>query len=99
MTCQECLHKIKLVAKREMRRMVSTPIYFFCMLVAPIISLVFFVSLMHGGLPTDLPIAVVDLDNTSTSRNLIRQLDAFSQTKVVMSTTSFAEWFAEENGF
>ena len=91
MTCQECLHKIKLVAKREMRRMVSTPIYFFCMLVAPIISLVFFVSLMHGGLPTDLPIAVVDLDNTSTSRNLIRQLDAFSQTKVVMSTTSFAE--------
>ena len=91
MTCQECLHKIKLVAQREMRRMVSTPIYFFCMLVAPIISLVFFVSLMHGGLPTDLPIAVVDLDNTSTSRNLIRQLDAFSQTKVVMSTTSFAE--------
>lgn len=41
MTCQECLHKIKLVAQREMRRMVSTPIYFFCMLVAPIISLVF----------------------------------------------------------
>ena len=46
---------------------------------------------MHEGLPTNLPIAVVDQDNTTTSRTLIRQLDAFEQTRVVMQTYSFAE--------
>ena len=46
---------------------------------------------MHEGLPTDLPIAVVDMDNSATSRNLIRQLDAFEQTEVYMKTMSFTE--------
>lgn len=79
------------VARREMKRLVSRPIYFFAMLLAPLISILFFVSLMQEGLPKDLPIAVVDLDNTSTSRTLIRQLDAFEQTQVVIKTLSFAE--------
>lgn len=84
----QCIWKI---AGREMRRLVKHPIYIFCMLVAPLICLVFFVSLMQEGLPTDLPIAVVDMDNSATSRNLIRQLDAFEQTKVIVKTASFAE--------
>ena len=58
------------------------------MLIAPAICVIFFVSLMHEGLPTDLPIAVVDMDNSATSRNLIRQLDAFEQTEVYMKTMS-----------
>lgn len=87
----ESLHRIWLVAKREMRRLVEKPIYLFCMLVAPAICVIFFVSLMHEGLPTNLPIAVMDLDNSVNSRNLIRQLDAFEQTKVSMKTMSFTE--------
>lgn len=83
-----CIWKI---VGREMRRLVKHPIYIFCMLVAPLICLLFFVSLMQEGLPTDLPIAVVDMDNSATSRNLIRQLDAFEQTKVTVKTASFAE--------
>ena len=46
---------------------------------------------MKEGLPTDMPIAVVDMDGSSNSRNLVRQLDAFEQTKVVQTTVSFEE--------
>ncbi len=91
MTYQESLHRIWLIAKREIGRLVSHPIYIFCMLVAPAISIIFFASLMYKGLPTDLPVAVVDLDNSVNSRNLIRQLDAFEQTRVYMKTMSFSE--------
>ena len=79
------------IAKREIFRICKDPIYFFCMLVAPTICVVFFLSLMKEGLPTDMSVAVVDLDGSSNSRNLVRQLDAFEQTKVVLTTVSFEE--------
>lgn len=91
MTFEESLHSIGRIAKREIIRLTSKPIYFFCMLIAPAICVIFFLSLMRDGLPTDMPIAVVDLDGSATSRNLIRQLDAFEQTKVVAKTVSFEE--------
>ena len=71
--------------------MVEKPIYLFAIIGAPLICLLFFLTLMHEGLPTDLPIAVVDQDNTPTSRQLIRTLDAFEETKVDMLTQSFSE--------
>lgn len=89
MTLMQRLHSIWNVSKREIHRLVSKPIYFFCMLVVPIVCVVFFLSLMWEGLPTDMPIAVVDMDGTATSRKLIRQLDAFEQTEVVCKTASF----------
>ncbi len=76
---------------REIRRLASKPLYFICMLLMPLLSMAFFLSLMHDGLPADLPIAVVDRDNTVMSRNLIRQLDAFEQTEVWLNTLSFTE--------
>ncbi len=39
--------------------------------------------LMGSGLPTNLPVGAVDMDQSATSRNLIRNLDAFGQTAVV----------------
>lgn len=91
MTSGQPLHPILAVARREVRRLTGKPIYLFCMLVAPALCALFFLSLMRNGLPTDMPIAVVDLDGSATSRNLIRQLDAFGQTEVVAKTVSFAE--------
>ncbi len=91
MDSRTCLQAIGQVARREISRWGKSPIYFFCMLVAPMICVVFFLSLMKAGLPTDLPVAVVDLDASSSSRNLTRQLDAFEQTEVVLKTVSFAE--------
>jgi ABC-2 type transport system permease protein len=58
---------------------------------APALSLVFFLTLMEEGLPSALPVAVVDMDNSAASRSLVRRLDAFAQTDVVMQTPSFTE--------
>ena len=77
---QSSKNRIWNIAKREMRQLSARPIYLFSMVFAPLFSALFFITLMDEGLPTELPIAVVDLDNSSTSRGLIRQLDAFGQT-------------------
>ena len=45
------------------------------MVVFPLLSLLFFTSLLDEGVPQEMPVGVVDLDNTSTSRALIRRLD------------------------
>lgn len=71
------------VVKRESRRMVSRPLYLFCMVIAPVFCTIFFTTLMGSGLPMRLPAAVVDMDNTSTSRNIVRNLSAFEQTAIV----------------
>lgn len=84
-------HRIGAIARRELRRMYSRPLYLFAMVVAPLFCTVFFLTLMEEGLPVQLPVAVVDQDNTETSRNLTRQLAAFEQTGVVMQTGDFAD--------
>ena len=77
------------VIKRECKRLVSRPLYLFCMVIAPMFCYIFFTTLMGSGLPTDLPIGAVDLDNSSTSRSILRNLDAFEQTKIVARYESF----------
>ena len=71
------------VMQRECRRLISRPLYLFCMVIAPLFCYIFFTTLMDSGLPKDLPAGVVDMDDSSTSRNIVRNLDAFSQTGVV----------------
>lgn len=86
------IHKrLLMIAKREILRIATKPMYLFCMIIAPIFSYIFFTTLMSSGLPTDMPAGVVDLDNTSTTRNIIRNLDAFQQTKIVAHYNSFSE--------
>lgn len=79
------------VAMRECKILYVNRIYFFSMVVFPLLALVFFTSLMNEGLPEDMPVGVVDLDNTTTSRSLIRRLDAFQSSKVVAHYPSVAE--------
>ena len=61
------------------------------MVIFPLVALFFFTSLMDDGLPTDMPVGIVDLDNTSTSRSLVRRLDAFQSSQVVARYPSVAE--------
>ena len=77
--------------KRECRRLVSRPLYLFCMVIAPLFCYIFFTTLMDSGLPTNLPVGAVDMDQSATSRNLIRNLDAFGQTGVVAHYGSIAD--------
>ena len=61
------------------------------MVLFPLLAMVFFTSLMDEGLPQDMPVGVVDLDNTTTSRSLIRRLDGFQSTKVIAHYPSVNE--------
>lgn len=76
---------------RELRRLAVQPIYWFCMVIAPLFCYFFFTSLMHEGLPESLPLGVVDEDHTVTSRNLVRNLDAFQMTDVVKTYPNVTE--------
>lgn len=71
------------MALRECRILWKNHIYGFCMVVFPIMVMLFFTSMMKEGQPTDLPIGIVDQDNTSTTRGLTRNLDAFQNSRVV----------------
>ena len=77
--------------KREMHRLYSRPIYLFCMIIAPLFCTIFFTTLMGEGLPSKLPIGVVDLDQTSTTRKILRNLNSFQQTDIKYQFTSFQE--------
>ncbi len=79
------------VVKREVNTLRRVPIYWFCMVVFPILVTVFFTSLMGEGQPKNMPIGVVDLDNSSMSRRLIRTLDNFQSCKVVARYPSSEE--------
>ena len=79
------------VMKRECRRLVSRPLYLFSMVVAPLFCYIFFTTLMDSGLPKDMPVGIVDQDQTTTTRQLARTLDAFQQSKVVARYPTFNE--------
>lgn len=76
---------------RELLILRENHIYTFCMVLFPVLMIFFFTSLMDDGLPTDMPVGVVDLDNTTTSRSLTRKLDGFQMSKVVARYPSVTE--------
>lgn len=75
--------RILFIAKRECRRLIAKPVYVLGMVVFPILVTVLFTSLMDEGQPEEMPVGVVDLDNTSFTRKLTRSLDAFQTTHIV----------------
>lgn len=76
---------------RELLILRQNHIYRFCMVLFPILVIFFFTSMLEEGLPTSLPVGVVDLDNTSMSRSLTRKLDGFQMSKVVAHYPSMTE--------
>lgn len=85
------LRRIIDVARRECGILCKNRMYLFCIVIFPVIVTIFFTSLMADGQPTDMPVGVVDLDNTPTTRTLIRKLDAFQSTEVVECYNSVSE--------
>lgn len=77
------LNSILKVAQREIRIYLKHPIYLICMVVMPMMVTSVFTTLMHEGQPVDMPVGVVDNDNSSTTRKLTRTLDSFQSSKVV----------------
>ena len=85
------IRQIYNIMLRELLILRLNHIYRFCMVLFPIFVIFFFTSLMDEGLPTQLPVGVVDLDNTTTTRALSRRLDGFQMSKVVARYPSLTE--------
>ncbi len=89
------INQIIAISRREVYRMSSRWLYLLAVLVFPVLSILFFTSIMKDGVPTRLPIAVVDLDQTVTSRKFVRNIDATQGTAVVMHLNSENEAIKE----
>lgn len=69
----------------------NNPMYFLCMVIFPVFVVIFFTTMMDEGQPQELPVGVVDLDNSSTTRTLIRKLNDFQTSNVVAHYHSVSE--------
>ena len=77
------LQNLYKVIRREIRIMHSRPIYLLGSVGVMLAATLFFTTFMREGMPQKLRIGVVDLDNSSTSRNFRQQLDATQMGTVV----------------
>lgn len=87
----ERLSSILEVMRREWGILRTRPIYFFGMVLAPFLTAFLLLYMMAGGLPQDMPVAVVDEDGSATSRALVRSLDAFQSSRVSLRALSMPE--------
>lgn len=60
--------------KRELGRWGSRRVYLWAMVLTPLAVALFLLNLMNEGLPTKVPTAIVDNDNTTMSRTLVQSL-------------------------
>ena len=77
------LYNLGHVALRELDIIVrKNHIYGFCMVVFPLLVVFFFTTMLSDGVAFDLPVGVVDQDNSAMSRGLVRNLDAMQSSRV-----------------
>ena len=83
MSKMKSVKQIRDVVRRELRIWQKRPIYLIGSVLVMLFCTVFYLSFLKEGVPSDVPIAIVDLDGSSTSRNFASQLDATQLGKVV----------------
>ena len=70
------------IAKREIALLFNSKSTFIFAIVLPFVSILFFNTLLSDGVARNLPIAVVDLDHSAISRNIVTQLNAAPEIEV-----------------
>lgn len=71
------------VVRRECRRMTERRVYFAACVVLPLFSLFFMVTIFGNGQMENLPVGVVDGDQTATSRGIVRSVEAVPTFRLV----------------
>lgn len=79
------------VLKRELHMMFARPLYLFASVGVMLLSTFFFLTLMRGGSAEKMPVAVVDLDQTTISRRLIHEMQATPSVDIQLITNSYPE--------
>jgi len=85
------LSNIFRVLRRELQRIYRQPVYLTLMLVLPLVSFGYFAAIFNGGVAHDIPIAVIDQDNTTLSRTLTQMMDATQSAVVAYEAQDMAE--------
>ena len=80
-------HPLYNVLYRELRRMTSRRLYFGVCLVLPLFCLFFMATIFGSGQMENIPIGIVDQDNTATSRQIVRNISAVPTFKVTRHFT------------
>lgn len=80
-----------MIGRRELKMYSHRPLFLFCMIIAPLFCLIYLTSLMGEGLPTKLPAAMVDEDNTHITHTITRILGSMEEVKLVCHYSSFGE--------
>lgn len=88
---REVISRIWQIGIREIGIFSHRPMYLFVILIAPLFCLIYFTQIMRSGVPTGMPCGVVDEDNTSTTRSIVRILDAMQNTDIKTHYGSFTE--------
>ncbi|MFT3691386.1 ABC transporter permease [Paenirhodobacter sp.] len=77
--------------RREIRRIAAQPGLLFMLGPCPLLLFALLASIFHAGLPTGLPVAVVDLDGSQTSRQIVRMVDATPDLDVAARLPNLSE--------
>ena len=71
------------VLLREWKRMTSRRLYLGVCVVLPLFTIFFMATIFGNGQMENIPIGIVDQDNTATSRAIIRNISAVPTFKVI----------------
>ncbi len=74
---------------RGIRTLCHRRVYLFVMVIFPLLSIWFFTDLMTEGLPLPVPVEVVDMDQSSMSRQTIRTLNANQFVEIRQEAASY----------
>lgn len=77
--------------RREVKQMFARPLYMFASVGVMLLSTFFFLTLMKKGAAEKMPVAVVDLDQTSISRRLCHEMQATPSVDIRLLTNSYPE--------
>lgn len=91
MNMKKICDRLITIFRRELRIFAHRPLFLFTMIVAPVLCVVFFTTLMSDGLPTKLPAGLVDEDDTHITHIVTRILGSMEETDLVARYPSFTE--------
>ncbi|MBR1878864.1 MAG: ABC transporter permease [Paludibacteraceae bacterium] len=77
--------------RREVKQMFARPLYMFASAGVMLLSTFFFLTLMKQGAAEKMPVAVVDLDQSSISRRLCHEMQATPSVDIRLTTNSYPE--------
>ncbi len=77
--------------RRGIMQLGSRRIYITMMIIVPVLFALFFMNLMHEGLPLKVPVGMVDMDHSSLSRRIGRSLNATELIDITADLESYHE--------